>query len=266
MKKIGIIGSTGIKIELLAEKYSFESITADDREFKFYHGFTDNAEIFLTARNQYAGSVPPHNVDYKLIMLGMKALGVDVIIGTSVSGSLRPEIPPKTYLVLDQFLDFTKHTPFTAFDDDHFAFVDFSEPYCPTCRRHLIDACEKAGVNYLSHGCYVGVDGPRYETNAEVRMYAMLGGDIVGMTNVTEAIMARETGQCYASLSVVSNYGAGIDAKKTEVLRIDCYNKTMEALDGTVAVLREFIKCYDGEKTCACAEKISDMLYSEAKK
>lgn len=265
MKKIGIIGSTGIKIELLADNYSFESIDVNGSEFKFYRGTTENAEIYLTARNQYAGSVPPHKIDYKLIMHGMKALGVDVIIGTSVSGSLHPEIPPKTYLVLDQFLDFTKRTPFTAFEDDHFAFVDFSEPYCPTCRKHLISACEKAGVSYLPRGCYVGVDGPRYETNAEVKMYGMLGGDIVGMTNVTEAIMARETGQCYASLSVVSNYGAGI-GEKAEVLRIDCFNKTMEALDGTITVLREFIKEYDGEKICACAEKISDMLFSEAKK
>ncbi len=259
MNKIGIIGSTGIRIELLAERYMYQSIDVDGIEFKFYHGITDNADIYFTARNQYAGSVPPHRVNYKLIMLGMKKLGVDCIIGTSVSGSLKPEIPVKTYLVLDQFLDFTKRTPFTAYDDEKFAFVDFSEPYCPTCRKQLIDACEKAGVYYLPKGCYVGVDGPRYETNAEVRMFRMLGGDVVGMTNVTETIMARETGQCYASLCVVSNYGAGI-GEKAEVLRSDCYNKTMEALDGTVSILKEFIACYKNEKSCLCADKISDML------
>lgn len=262
MKRIGIIGSTGIDIRLLSDQYTFESVPVGDAVFRYYRGICGDAEIILTARNQYRGSVAPHHVDYKLIMEGMKALQTDVVIGTSVSGSLRPDIPPQTYLVLDQFLDFTKRSPFTAFDKKRFAFVDFSAPYCPVCRRHLIAACEEAGVSFLPKGCYVGVDGPRYETNAEVRMFGMLGGDVVGMTNVPEAIMARETGQCYASLSLVSNYGAGI-GEKAEILRKDCYEKTMETVDHTVDILLAFIRHYDGVKDCNCADKISDMLYAE---
>lgn len=264
MKRIGIIGSTGIDIRLLSEQYTFESVQVGEETFKFYRGICGDAEIILTARNQYRGSVAPHNVNYKLIMEGMKALGTDVVIGTSVSGSLSPDIPPHTYLVLDQFLDFTKRSPFTAFDKKHFAFVDFSEPYCPVCRRYLIAACKESGVRFLPKGCYVGVDGPRYETNAEVRLFGKLGGDVVGMTNVPEAIMARETGQCYASLSLVSNYGAGI-GEKAEVLRKDCYEKTIETVDHTIDILLAFIRNYDGQKDCNCAEKISDMLYTEEK-
>ena len=258
-KRIGIIGSTGIKIDLLTDDYSFESLKIGEKEFKFYRGKTDNAEIILTARNQYAGSVPPHKVDFKLIMEGMKKLDVDVIVGTSVAGSLKYDIEPGTYLVIDQFLDFTKRTPFTAFDDDRFAFVDFAEPYCPTVRAGLIDACEKAGVKFLKTGCYVGVDGPRYETSAEVKMFGLLGGDVVGMTNVTEAIMARETGQCYGTICIVVNYGAGMGQKK-EIYRKDCYENTIAVLDHTVDIIKNFIDNYTGEKRCNCAEKISDML------
>ncbi len=260
--RIGIIGSTGIQIELLSDRYQFEKVDIGMKQFKFYRGFLGDKEIVLTARNQYNGSVPPHEVDYKLIMQGMVASGVDVIVGTAVTGSLSLDISPGTYLVLDQFLDFTKNTPHTIYEKGEFAFVDFAEPFCPATRNLLIQACETTGVKFLPHGCYVGVDGPRYETSAEVRMYAQLGGDVVGMTNVTEAIFAREMGQCYAVLCLVSNYGAGLSSKK-EVVRKDCYDKTIENLDYTIDVLKCFIENYNGEGKCDCHGKNSDMLHSK---
>lgn len=262
MKKIGIIGSTGIRIELLTDKYEFESVDVKDKKFKYYHGYADDAEIFLTARNQYMGSVPPHEVDYKLIMHGMKKLDVDVVLGTAVSGSLTEEIPVGSYLVLDQFLDFTKKSPNTIYESGAFAFVDFAEPYCPHTRKILIDACEKTGVNFLSHGCYVGVDGPRYETSAEVKMFRMLGGDVVGMTNVIETVFARELGMCYATLCLISNLAAGIAPQKA-VTRLECYDTTMAILDNTISIIKNFIKLYTTEKGCGCSLKNSDMLTND---
>lgn len=260
--RIGIIGSTGIKMDLLTDKYEFETIDVDTKQFRFYRGYINDKELILTARNQYNGSIAPHKVDYKLIMQGMKALNVDVVLGTAVTGSLTTDITPGTYLVLDQFLDFTKRTPATFFESNEFAFVDFSQPYCPTARKNLIQACINAKVTFLPYGCYVGVDGPRYETSAEVKMYRILGGDVVGMTNVTETIFARESGLCYAVLCIVVNYGAGLGEKK-EVIRKDCYEKTLDILDNTVEILRQFIKIYDGNKECDCQTKNSDMLKSQ---
>ena len=261
MKKIGIIGSTGIRIDLLADKYDFESIDVGMKKFKYYHGYIDDAEIFLTSRNQYLGAVPPHEVDYKLIMHGMKQLDVDVILGTAVSGSLTEDIPVGSYLVLDQFLDFTKKSPNTIYDSEAFAFVEFEEPYCPHTRRILIDACEKTGVQFLPYGCYVGVDGPRYETSAEVKMFRMLGGDVVGMTNVVETIFARELGMCYAALSLISNLGAGISPQKV-VIRQECYDATMAMLDSTISIIKNFIELYHSNKDCDCSEKNNDMQIS----
>ena len=259
--KIGIIGSTGISIELLAEHYQFETIPVGEKQFKYYHGFVGEKEIFLTARNQYSGSVPPHEVDHKLIIHGMKLLGVDMILGTAVAGSLRTDILPGSYLVLDQFIDFTKKTPNTIYETGAFAFVDFAEPYCPHMRKALIRSCEDTGVDFLPYGCYVGVDGPRYETSAEIRMYAKLGGDVVGMTNVTEAVFARELGLCYASLCLISDLAAGLSPEKV-VIRQACYDQTMAMLYHTVAIIRRFSEIITNDKDCDCCEKNKDMLTS----
>ena len=260
--KIGIIGSTGMKIDLFTDRSQFETMVVGEKTFRYYHGYADDHEIFMTARNQYNGSVPPHAVDYKLIMKGMKLLQLDAIVGTAVVGSLSLQITPGSYLVLDQFLDFTKKTPHTVYDDGEFAFVDFSEPFCPVIRQSLIQACEAAGVSFLPHGCYVGVDGPRYETNAEVKMFAMLGGDVVGMTNVTEAIFARELGMCYATLCVVSNYAAGIGSAK-EISRQDIFDQNIKSQDNTVEILKRFLSVYTGNEPCDCRKKNSDMLKSD---
>ena len=260
--RIGIIGSTGLKIDLFADRSQFETMAVGEKTFRYYHGYAGDHEIFMTARNQYNGSVPPHAVDYKLIMTGMKQLQLDAVVGTAVAGSLSLQITPGSYLVLDQFLDFTKKTPHTVYDDGEFAFVDFSEPFCPVIRKSLIQACEAAGVPFLPHGCYVGVDGPRYETNAESKMFAMLGGNVVGMTNVTETIFARELGMCYATLSVVSNYAAGIGPAR-EITRQDIYDQNIKNRDHTVEILKRFLSVYNGNEPCDCHKKNSDMLKSD---
>ena len=257
--RIGIIGSTGIKIELFTDNFRFESVAVGSKEFRFHHGYIGDREIILTARNQYNGAVPPHKVDYGLIMQGMKALGVDTVVGTAAAGSLSADIEPGSYLVLDQFIDFTRSSPHNSFDSDRFAFVDFAEPYCPETRKALIRACTDCGVSFRPQGCYVGADGPRFETSAEVRMYRMLGGDVVGMTNVTETIFAREAGMCYGALCLVVNYGAGIDARK-EVLRQDCYDRTMASLDHTIDILRRFIEIFPESRSCDCHTKNGDIL------
>ena len=258
--RIGIIGSTGISIDLLAKRYEFEKTQISGKAFKYYHGYVEDREIILTARNQYSGSVPPHLVDYKLIMEGMKELNVDTIVGTAMVGGLSLDIAPGTYFVLDQFLDFTKKSPSTVYGKDEFAFVDFAEPFCPVTRKYLIEACRESGVDFFPNGCYVGTDGPRYETSAEVRMFRMLGGDVVGMTNVTEAIFARELGMCYATIALVVNYGAGLDTEKEVTIR-KIHENTIANIDHTTDILKHFIDIYKKED-CNCREKSNDIQRS----
>lgn len=261
--KIGIIGSTGIKIELLTNEYEFRNIEIEGKIFKYYYGKVNSHEIFLVARNNYEGSVPPHLVEYTGIMKMFKLINVDFVVATSVVGSLSVDFKPGEYVVLNQFIDMTKTSPHTVYKENAFAFVDFTNPYCKHVREFLIKACENLQIPCHKAGCYVGVDGPRYETAAEVRAFRILGGDVVGMTNVKEAVMARELGICYASIAIISNYGAGIATE--EILRKDCYNKTIEVLEDTVSVIKELLNIARNYENCPCKGKNSDMLYTDTK-
>jgi len=115
-------------------------------------------------------------------------------------------------VVLDQFIDLTRQRDLTWFDGDEVAHTDFTEPYCSELRRALWECACEQGLDVRDGGCYVGVDGPRYETAAEVRAWRLLGGDVVGMTGLPEAVLAREAGLCYGVLAVVTNPGAGLAA------------------------------------------------------
>lgn len=256
--KIGVIGSTGLNIKMFTKIYEFKQVLVGQQVVNYYEGTVGDNTIFLLARNLYEAPCPPHLVQYELIINALEKLGVEVIIGTAVVGSLNYDIKPREYVVLDQFIDFTKRTPFTTFTKERFAFVDYTKPYCEEVRKILIEACKAQNISYHSSGCYVGVDGPRYETAAEVKAYGMLGGDVVGMTNVTEAIFAREKGICYAALAIVSNYGAGMD--KQEILRQDCYDETMAVVDYTAIIVKEAILRMKDKEICNCREKIVDMI------
>ena len=258
--KIGIIGSTGVKVELLADEYELKSVEVNGKKYNYYTGKRGGHDFFLVARNNFDGAVPPHLVDYPGIMKAFKFIGVDFVVATSVVGSLNFDYKPGEYVILDQFLDMTKNSPHTVYDEKAFAFVDFTNPYCPKVREALRNSCENLGIPYHETGCYVGVDGPRYETAAEVKMYRMMGGDVVGMTNVSEAIMARELGICYGSVAIISNFGAGME--REAILRQDCYDKTMEVLDNTIAVIKGVLDTVDDYSECYCRSKNSDMIYT----
>ncbi len=152
-----------------------------------------------------------HSIDYRANVDALVELGVRDVVSTGMVGSLRESIPVGSLLLADQFLDFTTLTPHTYFEDEQYRDFDFSFPYC----SRLGDACAAAAANAaVSVGsqriCYVGSDGPRFETAAEVRAFGALGGDVVGMTGVAECICARERGLCFASLVGVVNMGAGL--------------------------------------------------------
>ncbi|WP_324669822.1 S-methyl-5'-thioinosine phosphorylase [Geochorda subterranea] len=172
----------------------------------------DGVTVAYLSRHGPGHSVPPHRIDYRANIAALAALGVQRVVATAAVGSLRRELPPGTVVVADQFLDFTRQRPVTFFEDDAVVHTDFSEPYCPQIRAALVATIRQQGLHVQETGCYVGMEGPRYETPAEVRALAALGGDVVGMTGLPEAVLAREAGICYAVVAVVTNLGAGLSA------------------------------------------------------
>lgn len=152
--------------------------------------------------------LPPHAVNYRANIAALKSLGVTGILAASAVGSLRPEWPPGTLVAPDQLLDLTRRRP-TTFFDDAAVHVDFARPYCAHLRGQLLDMARETGVSVEAGGTYICTEGPRLESGAEIRAYRMWGADIVGMTAMPEAILAREAELSYGGISVVANPAAG---------------------------------------------------------
>jgi 5'-methylthioadenosine phosphorylase len=121
------------------------------------------------------------------------------------------KIKPGDFVIIDQFLDFTKNRPSTFFNyTEGVVHIDMTEPYCMEIRNSFINSCTKHGIECFNNGTYVCTEGPRFENKAEINMFKLLGGDVVGMTNYPEVILAREANLCYATVAMVTNYATGI--------------------------------------------------------
>lgn len=175
-------------------------------------------EIAFIARHGTGHDIPPHRVNYRGNIAALKSLGVTNILASAAVGSLVKTMPPGALSVLTQFIDFTHGRPSTFFDGEggEVVHVDMTEPYCPHLRKELREAAEALGEEVHSEATYVCAEGPRFETPAEIRMFRQMGSDLVGMTSVPEAALAREAGICYASVAIVTNWAAGVSAEPVE--------------------------------------------------
>lgn len=224
--KIAIIGGSGVydlfkKAENISLKTPYGKV---ETIVKAMHG---KKEIYFLPRHGPKHSVPPHLINYKANIYALYKLGVKQIFATNAVGSIDLSIHPGEFVVPDQIIDMTKSRDVTFFDGStSFSFddktkrggvvhLDYTEPYCPNLRNMYIRAVEDIGEMIYTKGVHVCSDGPRFETPAEIIMYQKLGGTVVGMTTVPESILARELKMCYATLCLITNYGAGMQEKVT---------------------------------------------------
>jgi 5'-methylthioadenosine phosphorylase len=172
-------------------------------------------EVVLLRRHGPGLNVPPHLINYRANMWALRESGVKCVLSTAAVGSLSKDLKPGDLAVIQDFIDFTKRRESTIYDKpgETVVHIDFSEPYCPALSSAMENVAEELGIGLARRVVYVCVDGPRYETPAEIRMFAQWGGDVIGMTGVPEVVIARELGMCYASLAIVTNYGAGISER-----------------------------------------------------
>lgn len=162
--------------------------------------------VFAMSRHSAGHRVPPHRVNYAAMALALQKLGVRACFSTAAVGSLRAEWGPGTLVACDDFLDASGRHP-TLFDGS-VVHTDFSDPF--PGRSWLVEAAKSQGVAIEERGVYVCAAGPRYETPAEIRAYGKLGGDVIGMTAATEAILMREAGVPYGCLAIVTNLASGL--------------------------------------------------------
>jgi 5'-methylthioadenosine phosphorylase len=167
----------------------------------------EGACILLVNRHSAGHKVPPHKVNYRAIADGMKRLNVRACFASAAVGSLVRAWPAGTLLVCRDFLDLSYRNE-TMFDRT-VIHTDFSHPFSPEARRNLLDTAGEIGARAIDDGVYTCLNGPRYETPAEIQMFAQMGAQLVGMTASTEAVLMRECGVSYATLAVVTNLAAG---------------------------------------------------------
>jgi 5'-methylthioadenosine phosphorylase len=256
MVELAIIASQDVETRAWLDNPREIRLPAGDTSVPATMGSLHGRQLIVLPRNSSGRPVPPHALDYRANIEALARAGVRRVLATAMVGSLRHSIPTGSMLILDQFIDFTRGRQSTYFTGSPFGHADMTEPYCPTLRRHMIQCAEAIGLTVAPRGCYVCVPGPRFETRAEVRMFAQLGGDVVGFTNVTDCVMAREAGLCFATFAGVVNLGAGLsdhemrsedwrDARRAHAARfaqIVARVAQLPALDGP-----------DGRASCRCA-------------
>jgi 5'-methylthioadenosine phosphorylase len=228
---IAIIGGTGVELsthpalrsvrdEVVETRWGTALVTRavlDAKEVLFLHRHADP----ITKRRH----VPPHKINYRANIAALKKLGATAIFASTAVGSLHSEWRPGTFVLLDQFIDFTCARPKTFFDE-HALHVDFTEPYCRQAREYLRATATQLKMEMHNGGTYLCTDGPRFETPAEIRAFGNWGADVVGMTGVPEVVLAREAQIAYAGVSIVTNLAAGIapepltQAEVLEAMRI----------------------------------------------
>jgi 5'-methylthioadenosine phosphorylase len=252
--KVAIIGGTGVYNQSLLENETEITVETGFGAVKINRGKYKGREVYFMARHGGGHSVPPHLVNYRANIAALRELGVDAVIATAAVGTLRTSMPPGSRVVIDQFIDFTKHRAPTFYEggEGFVVHTDFSEPYCPDTREAIFRAAKKLNQEIIDGGCYVCCEGPRFETPAEIKMIGQWGGDLVGMTNVPEVVLAREAGLCYATIALPTNYAAGIQATPlTHEEVLEEMEKGKPLLDKLLAACIEEVK---PARACGCTE------------
>ncbi len=258
--RLAIIGGTGVyDPKMLDAMQTMEVETRYGRALLTRGEYQGHKVVFL-ARHGTEHGTPPHKVNYRANIAALVKLGVTRVVATAAVGSLNAKMPPGTMVLLSQFLDFTKAREATFFSGGEAGVIhtDFTEPYCSDLNRTLVEAAKNTRLEILTGATYVTAEGPRFETPAEIRMYKLLGGDLVGMTNVPEVVLAREAGLCYSTVALSTNFAAGISPALLthhEVLAVMAENveKVRRLLMETIPSLRE-------ERDCQCRELGSSIL------
>lgn len=248
---IAIIGGSGVYDPAMLTAIQERIVDTEFGSVSVQSGEYQGKEVVFLARHGGGHTVPPHKVNYRANMRALQKLGVDRILSTSAVGSLRKYLTPGEFVLLDQFIDFTKLRQYTFFND-RVVHTDFTTPYCPQLRGIIREAAQKEQITLHPSGTYVCTEGPRFETPAEINMFAAMGGDVVGMTNVPEVILAREAKICYAVIATVTNFAAGISPHKItheEVITIMDTNSEM-----IKRLLSRTVEMIPLKKTCECGD------------
>jgi 5'-methylthioadenosine phosphorylase len=264
--RIGIFGGSGL--------YAMKGLT-DTREVRVRTPFGDPSDAFVVgtlegqrvaflARHGRGHRLMPTEINFRANIYAMKLLGVERILSASAVGSLREDLPPGMFLVPDQFFDRTRHRADTFFGRGIATHISFDKPTCGQLSAVLADSCEAEKVAVHRGGTYVCMEGPQFSTLAESHVYRQLRFDVIGMTNLTEARLAREAEICYATIAMITDYDCwhpGHDAVTGAQILAVLHQNTENAH----SVLRCAVRSVPAKRSCRCGEALAHAVLTDPK-
>ena len=213
MKMLAIIGGSGLTHlrNLTVRERRVLRTPYGEPSAPMVYGAVGGHEVIFLPRHGHGHTIPPHRVNYQANLWALKECGVSHVIAVNAVGAINVVLVPGSLVLPDQIIDYTYGRAHTFFGSspEPVTHIDFTSPYCEVLREVLRDGATRAGLKLVSGATYAATQGPRFETIAEIRRLERDGADIVGMTGMPEAALARELGLCYASLAVVANFAAG---------------------------------------------------------
>lgn len=252
MSKLAFIGGTGVYDPGVLTDLTSNIMDTPYGKASYESGKYGNKEVIFLARHGVHHTIPPHKINYRANIYALKALGVSAVVSTTAVGSMNPDFKPGELVLIDQFIDMTKSREHTFYDGERYgvAHLDMTHPYCDTLRKSIIHVCEKENILIHPSGTYVCTEGPRFETPAEIKAYKSWGADVVGMTNIPECPLAREAEICYATISMVTNFAAGISREALTHKEVtECMEKNLSSFKRIITAL---LKEYDPDTDCSC--------------
>jgi len=262
--EIGIIGGSGLyNMPGLSEVREVRLDTPFGAPSETYVlGTLEGRRVAFLSRHGRGHRILPHELNFRANIYGFKQLGVERILSLSAVGSLKQEHMPLEFVIPDQFFDRTRQRISTFFGEGIVAHIAFADPICPEIARVMQGACTQAGVVGKLGGTYVCIEGPQFSTKAESNLYRSWGMDVVGMTGLQEAKLAREAEICYATLAMVTDY--------------DCWHPTHDSVtveqvvavllknaENACAVVRNAVKAMPKKRSCKCGEALATAIMTE---
>ena len=259
--KIGIIGGSGLyKMEGMAEVEEVKINTPfGEPSDAIILGNLEGMRTAFLPRHGEGHRISPSELPVKANIYALKSLGVERIISVSAVGSLREEIKPLDLVIPDQFIDRTRGRDSTFFSDGIVAHVAFAEPFCPVLSQTLFKAATAAGAKVHKGGTYLAIEGPQFSTKAESQLYRSWGADIVGMTALPEAKLAREAEMCYAILAIVTDYDCWHLSHEPVTAEMILAN-LQKGVDMAKKILGLTIPSMPQLRDCACAAALKDAI------
>lgn len=261
---LGVIGGSGLyamKDLKIVDTVSVDTPFGDPSDL-IVLGDLEGTRMAFLPRHGVGHRITPSEINYRANIFAMKKLGVERIISVSAVGSMKEEIVPGHIVIPDQFIDRTFRRKTTFFEGGIAGHVSLADPICDELHEVVVESSQQAGATVHPGGTYICIEGPQFSTRAESFLYRSWGVDVIGMTNVTEAKLAREAGLCYATIALATDYDCWHQEKEAVTLAavLEIMHNNVELAQ---AILKEIAKKPVLKRSCSCGEAATNAIVTD---